>query len=225
VAKPTVTEAIVGRALRALRLENDWLSTTVLLDHGADIHTLVYKPNGVHVPWKPPRPPREPGVGPTPTGDSFAVWVAHYRGGWQTIFPNFGPAGEYKGNPLDFHGKAARTVWQLEALAVDDEQASVSMRVTLLKSHFRIQRRMSLNAHQALLSIFSHTPVSGRRPAACVSIHFSAPRMSQPLSQTAATPAMGSRPSCAKQAPSWFWRQGRAAPWTSRPCCIPAASV
>ncbi len=153
MAKPTISETIVGRACQALVLENDWLSTTVLLDQGADIHTLIYKPQGVDVLWKPPRPPREPGVGPAPVGDSFAVWVAHYRGGWQIIFPNFGPAGEYKGAPLDFHGEAARTVWQVEALGAGDEHAYVTLGVTLLRSPFRIQRRMSLKSHQPLLSI------------------------------------------------------------------------
>src|SRR5438105_11544507 len=102
LVRPTVTETIVGRTCRAVRLENDWLSTTVLLDQGADIHSLVYKPNGVDVLWKPPRPPREPGVGPTPAGDSFAIWSAHYRGGWQIIFTNFGPSTKYTGATLDF---------------------------------------------------------------------------------------------------------------------------
>ena len=117
MAKPTLTETIVGRACRALTLENDWLSTTVLLDQGADIHTLVFKPKGVDVLWKPPRPPREPGVGPAPAGDSFGVWLAYYRGGWQIIFPNFGPAGEYKGALLDFPGgPRARHQWGSRSL-------------------------------------------------------------------------------------------------------------
>ena len=103
-------ETTVGRAMRALVLENELLSTTLLLDQGADIHTLTYKPKGVDVMWRPPRPPREPGIGPTPAGDSVALWMAYYRGGWQVIFPNFGPPTEYKGALLDMHGEAARTV-------------------------------------------------------------------------------------------------------------------
>jgi galactose mutarotase-like enzyme len=181
VARPTVTEITVGRACRALLLENDWLSTTVLLDQGADIHTLVYKPTGVDVLWKPPRPPREPGIGPTPAGDSFAVWTAHYRGGWQIIFPNFGPAVEYKGAPLDFHGEAARTVWQVEALEASEAQALVTLGVTLLKSPFRIQRRMSLKADQPLLSIHETITNDGPEAMDCMWGHhpaFGAPLVS-----------------------------------------------
>ena len=146
-------ETVVGRAIRAMVLESDTLSTTVLLDQGADIHTLIYKPKGVDAMWKPPRPPREPGVGPTPVGDSETLFLTYYRGGWQVIFPNFGPPVVYKGAPLDMHGEAARTVWQLEGVESNDEQVQVTLGVTLLRSPFRIRRVMSLPAGQPLLSI------------------------------------------------------------------------
>jgi hypothetical protein len=147
------TETVVGRGIQAIVLENDLLSTTVLLDQGADIHTLIYKPQGKDVLWKPPRPPREPGVGPTPTGDSETLWHTYYRGGWQVIFPNFGPPVEYKGAPLDMHGEAARTVWQLEGIKSDGGQVQVTLGVRLLKSPFRIRRVMSLEAGRPILSL------------------------------------------------------------------------
>jgi hypothetical protein len=159
-----IAETVIGRALRALVLENDLLATTILLDQGADIHALVYKPKRLDVLWKPPRPPREPGVGPTPAGDSFAIWHAHYRGGWQTIFPNFGPPVEYKGAPLDFHGEAARVPWQVEAAESDGRQARVQLSVRLLKSPFRLQRVLSLEAGRPVLSI--HDTVTNEGPDA-----------------------------------------------------------
>ena len=152
-SRTNVTETIIGRAMRAIVLENDLLSTTVLLDQGADIHTLIYKPKGMDVMWKAPRPPREPGVGPTPAGDSMTVWLTYYRGGWQVIFPNFGPAVEYKGAPVPFHGEAARTVWQIEGVENDGEQVEVTLGVVLLRSPFRIKRVMMLQAGQPVLSI------------------------------------------------------------------------
>lgn len=178
---PTLTETIVGRACQALVLENDWLSTTILLDQGADIHTLVYKPKGVDVLWKPPRPPREPGVGPTPAGSSLAVWLTHYRGGWQTIFPNFGPAAEHQGAPLDFHGEAARTAWQVDAVEVAEARASVTLGVTLLKSPFRIERQMALDAHRPVLSIRETITNDGPEAMDCMWGHhpaFGAPLLS-----------------------------------------------
>ena len=69
--KIVVTETTVGRTTRALIIENELVSTTVLLDQGADLNTLIYKPRRIDVLWKPPRPPRELGVGPPPGGDSL----------------------------------------------------------------------------------------------------------------------------------------------------------
>lgn len=151
--RPTATETVVGRAIRALVLQNDLLSATVLLDQGADIHALVYKPRGADALWKPPRSMREPGVGPIPEGDSETVWHSYYRGGWNVIFPNFGPAVEYKGAPLDFHGEAARTPWQLEGVESAGDRLEATMAVTLLKSPFHIRRVMSLESGRPVLSI------------------------------------------------------------------------
>ena len=139
--------------MRAIVLENRLLSTTVLLDQGADIHTLVYRPTGVDVLWKPPRPPREPGVGPNPEGDSEAIWHNYYRGGWQVILPNFGPAVSYRGAPLDFHGEAARTSWTLDGLDTTETGAEATMSVTLIKSPLRVRRVMSVDAERPVLSI------------------------------------------------------------------------
>ena len=139
--------------MRAIVLENRLLSTTVLLDQGADIHTLVYKPKDVDVLWKPPRPPREPGVGPNPEGDSETIWHNYYRGGWQVILPNFGPEVSYGGAPLDFHGEAARTSWTLDALNTTETGAEATMSVTLIKSPLRVRRTMSVDAERPVLSV------------------------------------------------------------------------
>ena len=170
--KTSVTETIIGRAMRAIVLENDLLSTTVLLDQGADIHTLIYKPKRVDVMWKPPRPPREPGVGPTPAGDSMTVWLAYYRGGWQVIFPSFGTSiVEYKGAPLDACGEAARTVWQIEGVENDGEQIQVTLGVVLLRSPFRIRRVMKLQVGQPVLSISETITNEGVEAMDCMWCH------------------------------------------------------
>jgi galactose mutarotase-like enzyme len=166
--KAQVTETVIGRAMRALVLENDLLSTTVLLDQGADIYTLTYKLKDVDVLFKSPLPVREPGVGPAPAGDSATLWVDHYRGGWHTIFPNFGPAVEYKGALLDMHGEAARIPWQLEHLASDDEQVKVTLGVTLLRSPFRLRRAMSLQVGKPLMTISETVTNDGPEAMECM---------------------------------------------------------
>ena len=46
------TEITLGRSLSALSIENDLLAAIILLDKGADIYALEYKPKGVDVLWK-----------------------------------------------------------------------------------------------------------------------------------------------------------------------------
>jgi hypothetical protein len=139
MSKPGILQHVtIGRNMRAVRIETAHLAVTVLLDQGADILELTDKQTGVDVLWKVPYATREPGIGPTPSGDSFAQWIHYYRGGWQTLLPNYGPAVSYRGAMLDFHGEAARKPWQLiserydhgVAIEVATDLASLPLSVT-----------------------------------------------------------------------------------------------
>jgi galactose mutarotase-like enzyme len=165
---PSLTEITVGRAARALRLENDLLSTTIALDQGADLLTLTYKPRAADVLFKVPRPPREHAVGSGPTGDSFAQWLAYYPGGWQTIFPNFGPANDYQGATLDFHGEAARVPWQVVSVENDNDALALTLGVTLHKCPFRMERALTLRAGSPALAIKETITNTGVDPTACM---------------------------------------------------------
>jgi hypothetical protein len=181
MTSPALTEVTLGRALRAVTLENDLLAATVVLDHGAEILSLTYKPRGVDVLFKVPRAPREPGVGAPPTGDSYAHWLAHYPGGWQTIFPNFGPPNDYQGATLDFHGEAARVPWQLESVERAGDELRLAVGVTLLKCPFRLRREMALRAGRPVLEIRETITNDGPEPTACMWGHhpaFGAPFLS-----------------------------------------------
>ncbi len=146
-------EFTFGRRMRALRLENEIVAATILLDQGADIHELVYKPRGVDVLFKPPYPAREPGIGPAPLGDSVTQWISHYRGGWQVIFPNFGPPVEHRGAPLGMHGEAARVPWELASIEREEERLQVTLTARLTLSPFRLRRVLLLTSGQPVLEI------------------------------------------------------------------------
>jgi hypothetical protein len=171
MAELVLRETVIGRALRAVILENELLSATVLLDQGADIYSLVYKPLGVDVLWKSPCPAREPGVGPTPAGDSLALWMAYYRGGWQLAFPNFGPAIEYKGATLPMHGEAARLPWELESAESDGRGVRLALKVDLLQTPFRIRRVLTLQANEPALSLEETITNQGGEPLDCMWCH------------------------------------------------------
>lgn len=137
----TVHEMVLGRSARALRLENDRIRTTVLLDKGADIYELTYKPQGMDVLWKSPWGLKEPGVGPASAFDSQATWLEHYAGGWQELFPNGGDACMYKGVELGFHGEASMVPWDYQITGAN----SARLYTRLRRSPFTLERHMQLD--------------------------------------------------------------------------------
>src|SRR3974377_1121168 len=96
---------------RALQLDNDLISVTVLPDKGADIYSFVSKPHNLDVLWKSPWQPR-PGVPAAMAALSEAAWLDQYEGGWQVLFPNAGDACAYRGAALSFHGEASASPWE-----------------------------------------------------------------------------------------------------------------
>jgi hypothetical protein len=164
-------------ALKALHLESSYLKVTVLLNQGGDILELIHKPSGIDVLWKVPYPVREPGVGPTPAGDSFAQWIHYYRGGWQTIFPNFGPAVEFRGALLDFHGEAARRPWRIEW----ESDAEVEISTELACLPISMKRRIALSRVSPELTVLETVTNSSTESVDCMWAHhpvFGAPLLS-----------------------------------------------
>jgi galactose mutarotase-like enzyme len=179
--KSNVNYSTIGRKLTALTLSNQLVAASVLVDQGADIHTLVYKPLGIDVLWKPPRPPREPNVGPPVSGDSMGLWISYYRGGWNLIFPNFGPAVEHRDTVLDFHGEAARVPWFVDSVENNGSRASVELSVSLQRSPFHIRRVLSVEAGEPVLSVMETITNQGVEPMECMWAHhpaFGAPFVS-----------------------------------------------
>jgi len=167
----------IGRTIRAVRMESAYLAATVLLDQGGDILELIHKPTAIDVLWKVPYPLREPGVGPTPAGDSYTQWMHYYRGGWQTIFPNFGPAVMFRGALLDFHGEAARRPWRLESEG--DCEIEISTELACLP--FSLHRRISLSAVRPELIMEETIANSAQTSLECMWAHhpvFGAPLLS-----------------------------------------------
>ena len=148
----SVIDVTLSRGVRAVRLENDLLATTVLVDKGADIYELVHKPKGVDVLWKSPWGLRRPGGGTPSAFNSAVTWVEAYEGGWQEIFPSGGGPATYKGVELNFHGEASMLAWDYESAAGDD-WAELRLSVRLTRSPFRIKRTMRVDAGTPVLTL------------------------------------------------------------------------
>ena len=148
-----VTETLLGKSLTALDIENDLLSTTVIVDKGADIYRLVYKPSDIDVLWKSPWGVKENARGFDSAFDSTTAWLEAYAGGWQVLFPNGGDANVYKGAALGFHGEASMKAWDYEIISQGGAAAEVKLSSRLSRSPYTIERWMRVEAGSPILHI------------------------------------------------------------------------
>ncbi len=148
-----ITERTLGRTMHALVIENDLLSCTILLDKGADIYELIYKPKGIDVLWKSPWGLREPARNSYSAANSMTSWLESYAGGWQELFPNGGAAAQYKGVELNFHGEASMIAWDYEITELTSQAAEIRLFTRLARSPFEIERIMRVEAGTTELSI------------------------------------------------------------------------
>ena len=130
---------------RAVSLENQFVSITLLPEKGADIYSLVYKPKKMDVLWKAPWGLKKTGTGiPTAGSNTEIVWMDHYEGGWQEILPNGGNACVYKGAPLNFHGEASTLPWDYTVIRKSSSRITVEFTVRLYRSPFLLRRSVTI---------------------------------------------------------------------------------
>lgn len=135
------SQLTLENGVRAVKIENDQLAATILVDKGADIYSLEYKPKGIDVLWKSPWGLKAAGQAIQTAYASEVAWLEQYAGGWQMLFPNGGAACEYKGVELNFHGEASVVPWRFECSS-DARSAELRLETRLFRSPFRIQRTL-----------------------------------------------------------------------------------
>lgn len=156
-----VRETTLARGVPALILENDLISVTVLPGKGADISSLVSKPDDIDVMWHSPWGLLPPGHLASAT-DSGAAWLEAYEGGWQELFPNGGNANVYRGVELNFHGEASLAAWDYEIVATKGDVAEVRLSTRLRRSPFLIERSMRVESGKPVLTLSETITNQGR---------------------------------------------------------------
>ncbi|MCY3779162.1 MAG: aldose 1-epimerase [Chloroflexi bacterium] len=177
-----VSEIVLGRALRALKIENDLVSATVLVDKGADIYRLVYKPKQIDVMWKAPWGLKESGRGFDSAFDSQTAWLEAYAGGWQVLFPNGGFANTYKGANLGYHGEASMKAWDHEILLASADSLEVKLSVRLSRSPYSVERWLRLETGSPILHMRERITNHAGEPMDCMWSHhpaYGAPFLSE----------------------------------------------
>jgi galactose mutarotase-like enzyme len=137
IAGTTVAETSVA-GWRALTLENDALSVTVLPDKGAEIHALVDRETETNVLFEAPWGLQPPGSPPR-RGSGRLEFLWNYGGGWQELFPSANDPCTYRGEPIPFHGEVALLPWAAEA-----GEGRLRLSVRCRRTPFRLERTMEL---------------------------------------------------------------------------------
>jgi len=131
---------------RLLVMENELLRVTLLLDKGADIVELRYKPRDLDFLWHSPNPlfwgSWERESAPAPAGP----FPDYYEGCWQEILPNAGRACEWGGAPLGQHGEVWALPWDCKILEDDPGMVWVELTVRCRRMPLSLTRRMILRA-------------------------------------------------------------------------------
>ena len=151
----------------AVQLRNDALEVTILPQKGGEIYALTARqhgPSGIDLLWKAPwglrTPPVPSAVGP----DSQSVWLDHYAGGWQELFPNAGGACTVNGTPHTFHGEASVVPWEYAIEHPDEHAPRVRLTVRLARTPFHIEKVISLDPHRPVLHLWERVTNQGAAP-------------------------------------------------------------
>jgi hypothetical protein len=146
-----VSEETLPSGWRAVRLANEAAEVVLLPDKGAEIYELRSLEHDVDVLWKAPWGLRPPAASTGTAAKTETIWLDHYGGGWQELFPNAGDACEYRGAELAFHGEVSLAPWPYEIRHGDELEVCFALRCA--RSPFRVERVVSLDTDRPILRL------------------------------------------------------------------------
>ena len=138
------------RGWDVIRLCGAHMEVDVVPGKGTDIVAARSLPSGVDVLWSTPWGLRPRGAVPL-SQRSEERFLENYPGGWQMVFPNGGDAAPDGGVEQGFHGEASLAPWDVVEIGENGDSVSVAFETRLVRSPFRLRRRMTLDAEGLLV--------------------------------------------------------------------------
>jgi hypothetical protein len=161
----TIQDAILpnipAAAGRALVFENDATRIVLLPEKGSEIFAVESRKHNVDVLWKSPWGFRPPAISSGTSNNAEAIWLDHYAGGWQELFPNAGDACFYRGADLTFHGEASVAPWRHEIAVGSNGEEEARLELRLARSPFRLEKRVSLDPVLPILRLWERVTNDG----------------------------------------------------------------
>ena len=147
-----VTLDYTYRDLRIAYLVNDTLRVGVLVDKGADVVELTYKPRDVDFMWHSPIPLQKPFAATSALPEG--AFHDYYYGGWQEVLPSAGWAEDpYKGAYQGLHGEVSLLPFSARILEDTSDVVTLEVAVRCYRSPLALTRRMSLRGDAPALYV------------------------------------------------------------------------
>lgn len=147
-----------------IALENRYLRVCVMVDQGADLVELRYKPLDIDVLWKAPQELLPPGRTIAPAFRKEGVFLDYLHGGWQEVLPNGHLDCVYKGASLGQHGEVSVLPWSVKVVEDTPDQVAVSLSVRTRRTPFYLERTMILTKEAATLILDERVVNEGHEP-------------------------------------------------------------
>ena len=157
----TIETDVLPSGWRAVYLRNAEMEVTLLPDKGSEIYTIRSLQHDVDVLWKSPWGLHQPPVPNSSGAESQSVWLDHYAGGWQELFPNGGNACTVGGVPHTFHGEASVVRWRHRITHGDAGAQELELNVRLARTPFRIEKRVWLDPDRPILHLWERITNEG----------------------------------------------------------------
>ena len=148
-----ITDNILINGLKAIVMENRYLRVTVLLDKGADIYELLYKPLDVDMMWRGPVELQNPSCFIPSTGNEAGTFIDRYEGGWQEILPSGGAACEFKGVRFGQHGEISNIPWKCQIIKDEEKEICIELSVRTYRTAFYLRKKLTLKIDDPTLYI------------------------------------------------------------------------
>jgi hypothetical protein len=140
------------RGLDHVKLENKFLSITVLADKGADILSFIYKPNDTDILLRMPGGIRETGKFIPTSNSETGAFFDYYPGGWQEGLPGGNPK-TIAGAQTGLHGEACCLPWDYKIIKDDEESISVEFKCELIRFPYLVIKTLTLKKGEKKLYV------------------------------------------------------------------------
>lgn len=142
---------VVYKGYKSLILENEKLRIMILIDKGADIIELLYKPKDIDFMWQSPIELEACRKNPLSKEMGTGSFLEVYPGGWQELLPNITSPTNYKGMGLGLHGEVCLLPWDYRVVVDDPQEVKIKLFVRMRRAPLYVTKYITIKSDSTVL--------------------------------------------------------------------------